>query len=112
VLLLLAALACWAPDRDPAPPDPAGAVADGAPSLDLPDPPFTAWTRTAPLTLVGPGGAGVAQLSQPGVELEVLQVLPVRVRVRCTGCAPPDDGVEGWLQAGAITTERPPGAGG
>ncbi|NOY24897.1 MAG: hypothetical protein GXP62_03405 [Oligoflexia bacterium] len=96
-LLLLAA--CWAPQMAPS---------DGEEPVDQPtpidpqawpSPPFTAWTLRAPASIVGPGGAPLAKLDRAGVRVEVLQVLPVRARLRCTGCRDERRDVEGWLQS-------------
>lgn len=95
--LLLLCLACWAPDRDPAPREAAeDPPAEGAP--ETPTPPFSAWTSSAPTSIVGPGGETLALVEQAGVRVEVLRVLPHRMLLRCTGCPGPAAGVEGWLQ--------------
>lgn len=102
-MLTLLLLSCWAPEVV-APDDP-GAPQD-PPLAPLPQgwptPPFTAWTTRAPTSIVGPGGVPLALLSRAGVRIEVIQVLPARVRLRCDGCDGQAAGVEGWLQADAI----------
>lgn len=109
---LLLLLACWAPELAPttAPALPTTPPVTLPEPVALPSPPFDARTRVAPLTLVGPGGIALAQLVEPGIELQVVQVLDERVRVRCTGCPGTAAGVEGWLQRGAV--EPLPGTGG
>lgn len=103
LLLPLMSLSCWAPEvvtpADPGAPAPAVAP---LPAPGWPAPPFTAWTTRAPASVVGPGGTPLALLSRAGVRVEVLQVLPSRVRLRCDGCEGPAAGVEGWLQADAV----------
>ncbi len=99
--LLLSSIACWAPDRDPVLRAPEGDrqeehAAPAAPPT--PALPFSAWTSSAPTSIVGPGGETLALLEQAGVRVEVLRVLPHRMLLRCTGCAGPSAGVEGWLQ--------------
>lgn len=102
-------LSCWAPEL--APSGGGGAGGDGA-GGDLPQdqpaavdpatwptPPFTAWTTDGPVSIVGPGGVPVAQLARAGVRVEVLQVLPVRARLRCSGCSRDARDAEGWLQS-------------
>jgi len=99
VLLALLA-ACWAPAEAPSGPDPGDGAPLAADTQGFPAPPFTAWTAAAPTTIVGPGGTPLRLLERGGVRVEVLQVLPERVRVSCTGCA--EAPVQGWLQSGAI----------
>jgi hypothetical protein len=72
----------------------------------MPAAPFTAWTTTAPLTLVAPGGRPVATLRRLGVRVEVQQVLDARVRVTCTGCEGDAKDAEGWLQRGNLRAAR------
>ncbi len=72
-------------------------------STELPEAPFTAWTTSAPATLVGPGGVTVDVMRNTGVRVEVLQVLDARLRVRCTGCThDTEEPPEGWLTRGSI----------
>lgn len=118
---LLLLLACWAPDRDgpAAPGSSTGAWTDEEPPAPAPPPapppPFPAWTVRAPASIVGPGGDPLALLERAGVRVEVLQVMPHRVRLRCDGCLPPHQGVEGWLQVemlwwperGALPADHP-----
>jgi hypothetical protein len=76
------------------------------PAARMPGAPFTAWTTTAPLTLVAPGGRPVATLRRLGVRVEVEQVLESRLRVRCTGCTGDAQDAEGWLQPGNLRAAR------
>lgn len=116
----------YVPTADDAPEPPAGSTPE-AEAEDAPDPigppaptigrptandalpavPFRAWTLTAPLTLVGPGGTTMAVLQQAPFEVEVLQVLPDRVRLRCATCPGPAAGLEGWIPVGLLSVERP-----
>ena len=86
---------------------PAPTVGRPTPTELLPAVPFRAWTLSAPLTLVGPGGTTLAVLQQAPFEVEVLQVLPDRVRLRCTTCPGPAAGLEGWIPVGLLSAERP-----
>lgn len=99
------------PTRPPPAPAPAGPTPEvlPTPTADLAGPPFTAWTTTAPLTIVAPGGTPVTTLKRLGVRVEVLQVLDARVRVRCTGCAGDLRDAEGWLQPERIRAARTAG---
>ncbi len=115
------AAACWAPTdlppnemgEPPAPvpgaaPNPvasSGAAGHSKPPTEpLPPGPggFAAWTAEAPLTLVGPGGAALGSLERAGVRVDVLQVLPARIHVRCTFCPAELANREGWLQNGSL----------
>ncbi|MEC8423480.1 MAG: hypothetical protein VX000_06860, partial [Myxococcota bacterium] len=93
------------PHRPPAPPGPMPEVVP-TPTERIPGAPFTAWTTTAPLTLVAPGGRPVATLQRLGVRVEVEQVLEARLRVRCTGCVGDARGAEGWVQPGQLRAAR------
>lgn len=99
-------LSCWAPEvavpgEEQGPPG--GEVqAPGARTEAWPTPPFAAWTARAPASIVGPGGTPLALLERQGVRVEVVQVLPVRARLRCAGCEGEAAGLEGWLQADAL----------
>lgn len=106
----------WKPPEVPSPPPPPepGEPTEGSPlpapvaapmepppmaptpSDSLPRPPFTAWTVTAPLTLVGPGGTNLAIIDRLGVRVEVEQVLEGRMRVRCAAIGAGEE-LEGWL---------------
>ncbi|MBL8615208.1 MAG: hypothetical protein JNM72_06330 [Deltaproteobacteria bacterium] len=100
-------LGCWAPSPADhpnlagAPPPPAVAAPRGA---DLPSaaPGALAWTRSAPLTLVGPGGEPAVTLDRIGVLVQVQQAQAHRVRVRCLGCPDPAPTGDLWLQAGQL----------
>jgi len=98
------------PSEQP-PPLPVPASTEVLPTPDglLPAVPFTAWTTDAPLTLVGPGGTRVAELSRAGVRVEVVQVLPARVRLVCSGCTGEQADIEGWLPTGHLRAARTPG---
>ena len=100
------------PPPEPAQPAPPPAARGPEPEVlptpadRLPGAPFTAWTTTAPLTLVAPGGRPVATLRRLGVRVEVEQVLDARVRVVCTGCEGEAQGAEGWLQPDNLRAAR------
>ena len=96
------------PARPAAPAAPVGPTPEVLPTPEdrIPDAPFTAWTTTAPLTLVAPGGRPVATLRRLGVRLEVEQVLDARMRVRCVGCDGDEAGVEAWVQRGTVRAAR------
>jgi hypothetical protein len=96
----------------PPPPEPTRIAPAVQPTATdkLPAAPFTAWTTTAPLTLVAPGGRSVAAVASLGVRVEVLQVLDARLRVRCVGCPPETVDTEGWVQPGHLRAARRPGA--
>lgn len=88
------------------PPKPALQATDEG---DMPEPPFTAWTAAAPLTLVGPGGREAVTLNHTGVRVEVLQILSSRTRVRCIGCTGDAKDVEAWVQPGRLRAAGAPG---
>jgi len=107
LLFCCAFVACFPPEGPPPDAEP-GRTVNGAfdprgfapqnalEALDLPEkPPFSAWTRTAPLSLVDESGAHVTLLSGHGTRVEVTHLLKARALVRCTGCETP---AEGWLQ--------------
>lgn len=118
LLLLLGALACWAPTPDEQGEAPTlGAQPQAIPAPDdAPSPPVlaggatSAWTRAAPLTLVRPGGAPAVTLDRYGVRVTVLQVQAHRVRVRCPGCDPGLRAEDLWLQAGQLSAGPAEGA--
>lgn len=79
-----------APDQDPRRLEP----------LALPDTlPFTAWTRTTPITLVDEHGTPLLVLDAIGVEVEVQRLLVDRAWVTCTGCRAE---VDAWVQRSAL----------
>jgi hypothetical protein len=100
-------LGCWAPAPAEHPnlaaaPPPAEVAAPRGADLPSATPGALAWTRSAPLTLVGPGGEPAVTLDRIGVLVQVQQVQAHRVRVRCLGCPPPGPTGDLWLQAGQL----------
>jgi len=114
LLLCCAFMGCFPPEGPPPDADdgrsvngafdPTGFAPQNAmQTVDLPEKvPFTAWTRTAPLSLVDESGTHVALISGHGTRVEVTHLLKARALVRCTGCETP---VEGWLQREVLRTE-------
>ena len=103
-------LGCWAPSPETHPNLIGNGDAASAPPISPPRGADLAsdavgglaWTRSAPLTLVGPGGEPVATLDRLGVLVQVLQVQSHRVRVRCLGCPAPEPPGDLWLQSGQL----------
>lgn len=117
VIAAILASACFPPEGST--PEGPGGASGGPPGADaslpqdqleplpFPEPPPTsAWTRTAPATLVNERGEQVRVLQGHHTRLSVEKLLGDRALVRCTGCRTP---VQGWIQRSLLMPLGTPG---
>ena len=68
-------------------------------------PPYTAWTMATDVSILGPNGGSIFNISKRGTRLEVHKIVPQYAQVLCSGCAPPRQNQAGWVNIENISME-------